>query len=778
MYTCYDAAGKESSLEGVTVVRSTKTVGDPYSVIEFNDGTTLQGRDMYSLVPIYTFDIKFQKMNYGNGIITTTVPKPLPLTLHVISTLLNNTKSDFDIEGLVCDGLVDINTNAPDQTENLKQYYPTLLEDLANSKEGLFYFRFKDLYPLVRAYGIDKIGTLSKRQLEEAADICSKNIVYLAFRTKLPSFVLHELSSQDFDVLKSQFGLTFGLNEKAALELYNKWLKNDYYKNKHTISLISQATQHCFFWEEGLEYLLKHGIIYKLDADRVVLTEILEWQALLKKNCKTIRERFNAEKGGMPTRDGGRFNLELSPEQQKALSILSDNPIAVMSGIAGSGKTTIIKYLDQKFEEGTFVCLAPTNRAARIVSDKVRPTKTIHKTVLELFGDESEIDEKKVRVLLIDEASMIPERLFSYTIEFFVKKCPNLQRLYLVGDVAQLESVEPGCVLKDFSDIFPSTFLEESKRVTKESKVIHDNAIKIRNQKTDLILDDPAFTIFKKSNIVYNDIKDIITAYPEMNAWNTHFLTPYKDEAKNLSILVKQFITDNLHTSGEYNVGDKLLCNANRPDFGIINGDFFRLAKITIMKETYIARPVTGSAQTTPSKTIEEVRETLSTNVRLANGEFFRFHLTLAPFTNEEMEMHKDDAPVLVDIGNMFGKVRLTDFTLGYCTTNHKFQGCESDYVVFDLRKTSYFVNWKQLYTAVTRSRSKVIIIGNEGDVTLTISRRIFPRRSGLCSVFSKVQDMITLKENSLDDPDFVEQLKNEFTINDDDSNVEKSKTS
>jgi ATP-dependent exoDNAse (exonuclease V) alpha subunit len=368
------------------------------------------------------------------------------------------------------------------------------------------------------------------------------------------------------------------------------------------------------------------------------------------------------------------------------------------------------------------------------MSKKVVFSKTIHKLFAEFVSQETEIKMEEIRVVIIDECSMIPLRLFAYFMEMLTVRCPNLQRIYLIGDVAQLESVEAGAVLKDMSDFFPAVFLEECHRVTPASRLIYENALKVRKQDPGITTDDQCFKFSSFTRILYNDMESTIRENPEMNQWNTHFISPYREEARNIGQLAKQFFTGKIHANGVYHKGDKILCTKNYHTFGVINGDFFKICDIQVLYEENRPQEVavkvgnTSHIGTANNKVIKIKCSVGDTSHRLERGEWFRLMVVPASFTDDDMAEMDTLTPQPIDTK----EVPLSAFTLGYCTTNHQFQGCEADYVVFDLRKVTYFVNWKQVYTAITRAKKKVIILGNMENFVSAVTTKVYPRRSML----------------------------------------------
>lgn len=333
----------------------------------------------------------------------------------------------------------------------------------------------------------------------------------------------------------------------------------------------------------------------------------------------------------------------------------------------------------------------------------------MHKLVYELVEGGFE-NPDLVWVVFADEASMMGLRNTAYLMEIMVAKFPNLVKIVLVGDVAQLESIEAGSVLVDLARYFPARFLTTNHRVSPESMIIHENSMKVREQNSNLSEDPNCFRFIEPSNIMYNDLEKALRI-AGVHEWNSHIISPYRVEAKEINGLAKQLYTNKPFSNGIFSVGDKIMCTKNYHAFGLINGDFLKIVDILVM-----------SLDGHPIQSIQ------TTSYRLLKGEFIRMMMVYAPSTEDEHKNIDKQTSFEVDSCN----VPTNTFTLGYCTTNHKFQGCETDNLIFYMPKYTYFINWKHVYTAVTRARKRVILITGKSTLDKAITAKVYPRRSKL----------------------------------------------
>lgn len=175
-------------------------------------------------------------------------------------------------------------------------------------------------------------------------------------------------------------------------------------------------------------------------------------------------------------------NMFLDDIQKDAVKCALTNGISIITGGPGTGKTTIIKTLIQIFEEKglTAILAAPTGRAAKRISETSGyDAKTIHRLLEVGYSIENnerpyfmrdEDNPLDAEVLIIDEASMIDIIMM----RALLKALPRDSRLVLVGDSDQLPSVGPGKVLSDIigSKAFPVIKLETIFRQTEKSSII------------------------------------------------------------------------------------------------------------------------------------------------------------------------------------------------------------------------------------------------------------------------------------------------------------------
>lgn len=392
--------------------------------------------------------------------------------------------------------------------------------------------------------------------------------------------------------------------------------------------------------------------------------------------------------------------LELDEMQRTAVKEAVRSGLLVITGGPGTGKTTTINTIIQYFEsEGMDIALAaPTGRAAKRMSETTGyEAKTIHR-LLELSGgmdehagfERNEQNPLETDVIIIDEMSMVDITLMHNLLKAVVAGT----RLILVGDVNQLPSVGPGCVLKDIIDSHACNVVRLNRifRQASESDIIV-NAHKI-NRGEPVSLDNKSrdFFFLKRydANVIISIciqlIRQKLPKYVNASPFDIQVLTPMRKGllgVERLNTILQQYLNppdgkkaEREHGQTIFRVGDKVMQIKNNyqaeweirsrynipieKGLGVFNGDMGIVREINSFSETLTV-------------------------------EYEERRMVEYPFKE------------------------LDQLDLAYAITIHKSQGSEYPAVIIPLLTgPRMLMNRNLLYTAVTRARKCVTLVGDE----------------------------------------------------------------
>ena len=409
------------------------------------------------------------------------------------------------------------------------------------------------------------------------------------------------------------------------------------------------------------------------------------------KRIETILQRILKEQG-----------LELDELQKNAVLECVKHGIMILSGGPGTGKTTtintIIRYFD---EEGMDILLAaPTGRAAKRMTEATGyEARTIHR-MLEINGGMEDGSRARFErngenpleadVVIIDEMSMVDIYLFQSLLEAVSVGT----RLILVGDVDQLPSVGPGQGLQDLieSKSFPTVMLKKIYRQAGESDIVM-NAHRINmGQKIALNNKSKDFFFLPRNDVqvIYKHMIQLITEklprYVEAQPYDIQVLTPMRKGSlgvETLNEILQRYLnpadpSKQEHMTGEriFREGDKVMQIKNNYQ---LEWEIVSQYGIRIDSGSGVFNGDIG--------TIRRIREESST-------------------VQVEYDEHR-----LVE----YTFSQLDEIELAYAITIHKSQGSEYPAVLLPLLSgPKMLMNRNLLYTAVTRARKCVTILGSQ----------------------------------------------------------------
>jgi len=400
-----------------------------------------------------------------------------------------------------------------------------------------------------------------------------------------------------------------------------------------------------------------------------------------------------------------KLKLKFAPQQREAVKMALTNGLSIITGGPGTGKTLIQKAIldiySKNHPANNIACCAPTGRAARRMEQSTgRMSMTVHKLLGLFAGDDGFYDsanEIDANLILVDEVSMLDIYLAKMLFESVMKGA----QLILIGDADQLPSVGPGAVLSELiaSEKVPVVRLDKVFRQTSGSRIA-TNAKLIRHGNLNLeygedfqFIDSPDME--ESAEIIVRTYMEEIQKY---GVDNVALLTPYRQKTETgvnaLNALLQDEINPKQFGKMEvpigkrvFRVGDKVMQTKNHED--VNNGDIGYIERIT-----YVGKEPT----------------------------------------------------VEIDFGD--GRIKNYDGTdmqmldLGYASTVHKSQGSEYASVIMNIQCAhSIMLTRPLIYTAITRGKQKVIIVGERKAQCIAIKRTDTEKR-GTC-LAKKINEFI-----------------------------------
>lgn len=380
-----------------------------------------------------------------------------------------------------------------------------------------------------------------------------------------------------------------------------------------------------------------------------------------------------------------RAGFEFAPEQAKAIETALTSKVSIITGGPGTGKTTILKALVDilKAKKARVVLAAPTGRAAQKMSQATNAyAQTIHRLLkydaaIGGFAHNAETP-LSIDFLVVDEASMIDTNLA----KSLFRAIPGTAHVLFVGDVHQLPSVGPGSILNDMIKIgnIPTISLSRIFRQQNWSNIVTTAHAILAGQTGSIIPKNSLLELEKDY-----DLQFIKTQTPE--------------ECVNLI---------------------KELCSNIIPKKH--NAD-------PIMDAQVIAPMHKGGAGIENLNVeLQRVLNSTSKQVQLGNNRFKLGDKVIQTRNNYDKNIFNGDLGKIISIDTEAGMLKVnfdgqivglersecSDLTLAYAISIHKSQGSEFPIVIIPLLK-QHFVMLKRnlIYTAITRGRKKVFIVGD-----------------------------------------------------------------
>ena len=383
--------------------------------------------------------------------------------------------------------------------------------------------------------------------------------------------------------------------------------------------------------------------------------------------------------------------------QRRAIALAAQSPVVVITGGPGTGKTTVINCVIRLMQRAglTVSLAAPTGRAAKRMTEATgQEAKTIHRLLeyaagedegLPLFG-KTEEDPLKADVVIVDEMSMVDLQLM----RSLLKALRPGTRLVLVGDADQLPSVGAGNVLRDIIDsrVLPVARLTEVFRQAAQSHIVV-NAHRINSGQMPIIRNRDTDFFFEKRDNLYA-IADSVCALVTTRLPGFYHIDPIRD----IQVLAPMKKGDAGVWALNRMLQERLNPPARHKKELIVGDNRFREGdKVMQVRNNYQAEWTRGA---------EREEEGLG----VFNGDIG----IIECIDDSGLTVYFDDERRVV-----YDETMLQDLELAYAMTIHKSQGSEFSTVVLALLPgPPQMMVRNLLYTAVTRAKDRVVMVGSE----------------------------------------------------------------
>ncbi len=404
-----------------------------------------------------------------------------------------------------------------------------------------------------------------------------------------------------------------------------------------------------------------------------------------------------------------RLSITLAENQMKAVVWAIENKVLVITGGPGTGKTTIINAVLKIYArlKSGILLAAPTGRAAKRMSEATGfEAKTIHRLLeysLQKGGFQRHEDKPlECDVLIIDEASMIDTPLMYH----LLKAVPPMATFILVGDVNQLPSVGAGNVLNDIiaSTVVPVVTLDKIFRQAKTSQIVV-NAHKINQGRVPSVsanqATDPQNDFYFIEQEDPEKVLEIILELSKNRIPQRFGFDPV-DEIQVLTPMHRGVV-------GAGNLNHQLQAVLNPGEGGITRGD-----------RTYRV-----------NDKVMQIRNNYDKDV--FNGDIGR--ITAIAWESREVLISIDGRAVVYDFSD------LDEIVPAYAVSVHKSQGSEYPAVIIPIVTQHYILLQRNLiYTAVTRGKELVVIVGSRKAMTIGVNNnKTRQRYTRLCHRLSSI---------------------------------------
>ena len=519
---------------------------------------------------------------------------------------------------------------------------------------------------------------LYKTYKEKAFDLMDKRPYilghYKEVNVKKALKVIDDLSNDDLEINEIAFYILYILNEASK----NGYIMcNEDYLEKKLLKIFDLGV---FFdnFSYAIDLLIKDNEIVK-EEKYYYLKYYYDLENSFAERTGELFELSN----GIGEKNIESFistysEITLNDEQKDAVSKALKSKMFLLTGLAGTGKTTVLKAVVDGFKEllenPEIKLVSLSGMAVRRISESVGvEAQTIHsflnlKDNIELKDIKAKKKKIKCDVLIIDEASMISLELFNLLFNSINNNCI----IIITGGYRQLPSIGVGTVFKDLIDCEKIPYIELKDILRQKSNVIiqssyniiegigFDDGLKIKKGEFEFLECKSEGITDKVRSVIEKNMKEGTKIY------DIQVISPQKYD-KNGTDELNYFIANTFNKNDgrevyKYDVLDSVIQKKNNYKNKIFNGE-----------KGIITRVETNVLKGMESLTVQFGKKKIEYNYK-----------------------------------------KLDELDLGFCLSVHKMQGSESKVIIIIIDENHKNLSRELLYVAVTRAKEKVIIVGSK----------------------------------------------------------------
>lgn len=404
--------------------------------------------------------------------------------------------------------------------------------------------------------------------------------------------------------------------------------------------------------------------------------------------------------------------FSFTQEQKDGIKLGLDNQVCFITGLAGSGKSTLVSGILSSLNRYSFrQCALSGKAASRLQEVTGEDGSTIHR-LLEYNPSLGFVKNAQnpllEKIIILDEISLVGEELF----ENLLEAIPNGTKLIMLGDMGQLESIGEGNLAYDIynSEIIPTVELTKVQRQAQKSGIItiahevrHQNNLFEKNQEGKFTFGELKDMHFDVSLTSENNREKVIKYFTRMynsnivkkDIMNIQLISPVKERGDACVFNLNQDAQEIVNPRSLYKESDIITVKLSKDkSFEIRPND-----KVMCIKNNYKTQGVSGNICPIFNGWTGVVSQIFNNNIVIN-----------FPLATEQVVLSKADIK--------------SELILGYASTCHKMQGSSAKAVigVIDYSTPPSMLTSQLLYTLMTRAKLQCVIVGQNKAIAQAIS--------------------------------------------------------